>query len=105
MKKLILGVCVLFTLTSCSTVARHFRCKSMLNLSMGMTRLEVIEVMGSPRGIRAINETQYLMYSTCANKYGVYFIRLKNGVVDSYGEKGDFDSTKIPTSKTIIEIR
>ena len=27
---------------------------------------------------------------------GTYFVRLKNGVVESYGKVGDFDSTKTP---------
>ena len=33
-----------------------------------------------------------------------YFVRFKNGLVESYGKMGDFDSTKVPETKTTVDL-
>ncbi|MBK7689106.1 MAG: SHOCT domain-containing protein [Elusimicrobia bacterium] len=75
-------------------------------VQIGMTKGEVISVMGRPASISAKDGTEYLNYSLSETSdqafYGItraYFVRLINGIVDSYGRLGDFDSTQKPTVK------
>ncbi|MBK7207662.1 MAG: SHOCT domain-containing protein [Elusimicrobia bacterium] len=76
------------------------------SVQIGMTKGEVISVMGRPASISAKDGTEYLNYSLSETSdqafYGItraYFVRLINGIVDSYGRLGDFDSTQKPTVK------
>ena len=74
-------------------------------LSLGMTKQEVISVMGRPSSTASPGEGQeilrYNLSATDDDAYnGItneYFVRLINGKVDSYGRMGDFDSTKNPS--------
>jgi len=72
-------------------------------LSIGMTKAEVVKVMGRPTSTSAIGDVEYLTYRLSETSddafYGIttdYFVRLVNGRVDAYGRRGDFDSTKAP---------
>lgn len=65
----------------------------------GMTRDEVIAVMGEPASVSAEGDTELLNYriSETSNDayYGFttpYYVRLVNGRVDSYGKTGEPDS-------------
>jgi hypothetical protein len=88
-------------LASCATAPK------MNSLSVGMTKQQVIAAMGRPESVRADGGVEYLHYKLSESgdwvrgTWGVptrdYFVRLKNGVVDSYGKVGDFDSAKDPT--------
>ena len=78
----------------------------MNDLSIGMTKEDVVLVLGQPVSISAKDGTEYLNYRFSENSdqefYGLtepYFVRLINGKVDSYGKLGDFDSTQKPTIK------
>ena len=100
MKYLILVVTMIF-LASCTGTSYK-----MNDLSIGMTKEDVVLVLGKPVSISAKDETEYLNYQFSENSdqafYGLtvpYFVRLINGKVDSYGKLGDFDSTKKPTIK------
>ena len=78
------------------------------HVTLGMTKLEVIHAIGTPDSISAKGNTEYLMYLWGSPKELVgepreYFVRLKDGRVDSYGKKGDFDSTKEPTVNVNIQ--
>jgi hypothetical protein len=74
-------------------------------LSLGMNKTEVIRAMGPPDSTAAKGETEYLIYHLASPKALIvddnniprYFVRLRNGKVDAYGEKGDFDSSEDPT--------
>ena len=73
-------------------------------VQLGMTKAEVITVMGNPVSVSAKGETEYLNYALSETDdnafYGIttpYYVRLVNGKVDSYGRTGDFDSTQ-PTT-------
>ncbi len=75
-------------------------------VQIGMTKEEVIKVMGPPASTSAKGNTEYLNYSLSETDdqafYGItrpYYVRLINGRVDSYGRLGDFDSTQKPTIK------
>lgn len=71
---------------------------------IGMTKAEVIAVMGHPVSVSAKEETVYLNYKLSETSeeafHGLstpYYIRILNGRVDAFGRLGDFDSTKTPT--------
>jgi len=75
-------------------------------LNIGMTKDEVIKVMGKPVSISAKGGTEYLNYKLSETDDDAfrgwtspYYVRVINGKVDSYGRTGDFDSTKKPTVK------
>jgi len=78
---------------------------SMNLLSIGMTKQEVIKILGAPSSTAAPGEgVEYLRYkfpeakrAFVPRRYTEYFVRLKNGAVDQYGKMGDFDSTKDKT--------
>ncbi len=82
-------------------------CATAHNISavqIGMTKDEVIKVMGRPASMSVKRGTEYLNYSLSETDdqafYGItqpYYVRLINGRVDSYGRLGDFDSTQKPT--------
>ena len=83
--------------------------QKMNKLNLGMTKAEVIKVMGNPTSISAKGNTEYLNYrlkeTTDMYEWGtMYFIRIIDGKVDSYGRLGDFDSTKVPESKATIDL-
>lgn len=73
-------------------------------VQLGMTKEEVISVMGAPVSVSAKGETEYFNYALSENSdqafYGItkpYYVRLVDGKVDSFGRTGDFDSTQ-PTT-------
>ncbi len=86
----------------------------MNELSVGMTKGQVIEVLGQPRSISAKGNVEYLNYNLYApfdadrtadsGPYVPYFVRLIDGKVEAYGKRGDFDSTKPPETKTTIDL-
>lgn len=82
----------------------------MNEVSVGMTKHQVIENMGPPTSTSAQGSIEYLTYALYdtaeARRFGYftpYFVRLIDGKVESYGRRGDFDSTKTPTQKLEIE--
>jgi len=95
---------------------------SNLNLvSLGMNKIQVQDILGNPDTTSAQAPYEYFMYSLsddftandvgkcavgavltlgvgaflCGNEED-YFVRFENGVVESYGRVGDFDSTQVP---------
>ena len=82
-----------------------------------MTEGETIGFLGSPdRALTAKEEVEFLIYQANDvdyDKYGnltnikkgkIYFVRLKNHKVESYGELGNFDSTWVPETKETIDL-
>jgi hypothetical protein len=74
------------------------------SVRLGMTKQEVITVMGTPESVSAQGRTEYLNYALSETDddalSGItrpYYVRLVDGRVESYGRTGDFDSTKTPT--------
>ena len=70
----------------------------MTELSMGMSKSEVIKLMGKPDSVSASSGVEYLTYtlrtetSFTRNTFGYqgqYYVRLVNGRVDSYGKVSD----------------
>jgi outer membrane protein assembly factor BamE (lipoprotein component of BamABCDE complex) len=102
-------VCLAALVAGCTTSS-----ETMAELSVGMTKSEVIKLMGKPDSVSAQNGVEYLTYtlrtetSFTKNTWGYqgqYFVRVINGRVDSYGKVGDFDSTKDPTINVNIRNR
>lgn len=95
MKKLLV-VLLCLGLCGCATAKK-------LNLiSIGMSKGDVIKVMGKPTTSSAIEGTEYLNYQLSQSaiefeQVEPYYVCIKDGKVFSYGRKGDFDSTKDPT--------
>lgn len=79
--------------------------KRMNRISVGMTKQEVFSVIGSPSSTASPGDGVEIFRYHLFPKGGhdlyrvtrVYFVRMLDGKVESYGEMGDFDSTKDPT--------
>jgi outer membrane protein assembly factor BamE (lipoprotein component of BamABCDE complex) len=82
----------------------------MNDIEIGMTKQQVIEILGQPSNTSAINNTMYLNYRLHewnhpeGQERTAYFVRFIDGKVESYGKMGDFDSAKVPESKTTIDL-
>ena len=69
-----------------------------------MTKAQVIEAIGSPKSVSSDGSVEYMNYRF-ATSFGDldgsdtadYFVRIRNGKVDAYGQKGDFGTTQNPT--------
>lgn len=94
-------------------------------MSIGMSKPEVVELLGQPKETKAASGVEYMMYELrdapgaatqtgcgvagvytiglayafegCQYEDELYFVRLIEGNVEAYGRQGDFDSTKDPT--------
>ena len=92
-------------LASVMVIAGCATAHKMNRLSLGMTKQEVISVMGRPTSTASPGKGQEILrYNLSATAddayYGItdeYYVRLINGIVNSYGRMGDFDSAKDPT--------
>lgn len=98
MRNLLCAVLIGFFVTACATAGK------ISGVRLGMTKQEVIAVMGQPASVSAQGRSEYLNYSLSETDdqafYGItrpYYVRLIDGRVESYGRTGDFDSTKTPT--------
>ena len=67
--------------------------KKMNRLNLGMTKKEVVEVIGEPTSTSARRNTEYLNYHLTTGVFytTVYYVRLLNGKVVDYGTAGDFN--------------
>lgn len=102
-KILVLLLC--FGLIGCATAA-----SKMNNLSLGMTKPEVIKAMGSPFSTKASEGVEILEYrllpcgaSEVCNAEQ-YWVTLKSGKVTQYGKAGDFGSA-MPTDRREYDIK
>ena len=103
-RNLVLALVLPLIFTSCATAHK------MNNVSLGMTKQEVIGVLGQPESIGAKGNIEFFNYRltektvSISTKSVPYFVRLVNGKVDAYGRWGDFDSTKDPKQKIDLSI-
>ena len=86
----------------------------MNNVSVGMSKREVIDALGSPGSTAAEGNggAEYLTYYLYATGNDAiykmatpYFVKIVDGRVVSFGRAGDFDSTKDPTYNLNIKNR
>ena len=131
MKYLIKSIVVAVALTGVVTLAG---CASTTNktnaLSLGMSKAEVVSVMGEPANTRAAKGIEYMIYDlkesagvghavgcvgasvvtfgigavACKRGRIPYFVALQDGKVSAYGKVGDFDSTKDPAVDIDLDI-
>ncbi|SRR6266498_5939354 len=92
---------IVLVLTSCATSAKRLN-----SLSVGMSKAEVLRIMGAPESTRATSGTEILVYTLkertalpgeAIGPFGInekYFVKLVDGKVQSYGRIGDSDSIK-----------
>jgi len=73
--------------------AGSYSFKKMNQLKIDMTKQEVIEVLGTPNSTSATRNVEYLKYLINKGIFDTaeYYVRLEDGKVESYGEKGDFN--------------
>jgi hypothetical protein len=78
-----------------------------------MSKAEVVSILGEPFTQKAQGGVTYLIYrdynhplaSSNSNYNPQHFVRIINGKVESFGDNGDFDSTKDPTLNLNIRNR
>ncbi len=104
-QKLLVSLFIFLLVAGCATAQKMDR------LSIGMTQDQVVAAMGRPASTAADGGIVFLLYrlsETDIEAYrgieGRYYVRLRDGRVDSWGRVGDFDTTKDPTSKKIIDL-
>jgi len=80
--------------------------RNFYSLVVGLPEAAAVEILGEPHTVSANKNTKFLLYKVDLNKYQyrVDYVRIENGMVESFGEKGDFDTTKDPTSNININI-
>jgi hypothetical protein len=63
------------------------------NLKLGMTKQDVIETIGTPNSTSASGNLEYLKYRINTGVFysDDYYVRLLDGKVEAYGQKGDFN--------------
>ena len=83
----------------------------MNSINLGMTKQEVVKTLGRPVSTSAQNGIEYLNYRFSETSdddfygnYTPYYVRIIDGKVESYGKLGDFDSTKVPETKTTVDL-
>lgn len=104
MKTVPLKIVLFATLMLCGCVSRSDKIS---DVRIGMSKEEVLKVMGSPKSTSAQDRAEYLVYFLFeqvspigSGGYWRYYVRLVDGKVESFGRFGDFDSTKPPTIRT-----
>jgi hypothetical protein len=65
----------------------------MNNLKLGMTKQDVIQTIGTPDITSASGHVEYLKYQRIAGVFETdeYYVRLLDGKVDAFGQRGDFN--------------
>jgi len=81
-------------------------------ISTGMTKAEVVSVMGQPDSTAAKDGVEYMNYRLATSALDFdgsdtsdYFVRFVNGRVDAFGHKGDFDTAGEPIKRVEIKIK
>ena len=84
---------VLVVFVGCATASKTN------GLRLGMTRAQVLAVMGQPASTAADNDVEVLRYKLSATGHDAfhhrteeYFVRLVSGKVERFGKAGDWES-------------
>ena len=91
-----LGVTIAIALITGCTLGEKQMSTNMNNVSLGMTKQEVIKAMGQPHSVNANSGVEFLIYQLCDEKtplfadgkcmrWNNYHVKLIGGKVDSYG--------------------
>jgi hypothetical protein len=108
--KTVVAVAVAVALCGCASTSHK-----MNSVNVGMTKAEVIAVLGPPASTSAREGVEYMIYKLrdhveldplkAPYTKQDYFVRLCSGKVDAFGKVGDFDSTQIPESKHTFDVK
>jgi len=100
--KSLIGIAIVSVLLS-GCVAKAGRTSG---VQYGMSKQEVVAVMGAPASVSTHGNSQYLNYSVCDTDNqtlsGImhpYIVRLIDGRVESYGTTGDVGSPQTPMGR------
>src|SRR5262245_1265586 len=83
-------------------------------VSGGMTKADVIDKLGPPDHVAAQGRVEYLEYDAYDDSgwdwkgqrnQRTLYVRIVDGVVESYGKKGDFGTTRDPTVNVNVNER
>jgi len=85
MKKLIVLLGLVVIVTSCTSVGER-----MSNIRPGMTKPEVIRILGKPTSVGGVSGVEVLHYTYYPDllgwsRHSYYFARIVDGKVESYG--------------------
>jgi len=100
-----------FVVLACLLLVGCLAPVDMSKVELGMTKDEVIRVLGTPYDYKAQGSTTYLIYKASGTytpsyvEYYARYVKLVDGKVESFGRIGDFDSTKDPTLNLNIKNR
>jgi hypothetical protein len=101
--KLLMGIAIVSVLLS-GCVGKAGRTSV---VHYGMSKQDVIAVMGSPVSVSTHGSSQYLNYAVCDTDNqtlsGImrpYVVRLIDGRVEAYGTSGDVGSPQMPTARS-----
>ena len=100
MKRLAILI-ILILLLGCATTPK------INDVKLGMTKKEVVEVMGTPASTSAQGNTMYLNYSLYDPHTGyrkLFYVKLVDDKVDSYGHREDSASAKTSGKKPTINL-
>lgn len=93
---------ILLTLVGCATSHK------INNISLGMTKQQVIGTLGTPVSTSATAGVEYLNYRFSETDdhafHGVttpYYVQIVDGKVIAYGRSGDF---KVPETKSTVDV-
>lgn len=100
--------CIVVALVLVAAGCMSFMRPDLSAVSLGMTKADVIRQLGRPTTVAANGNVEYLSYEWDRIGDGPYggawaYVRLVDGRVDSYGEKGDFGTTKDPTVNVNVD--
>lgn len=102
--RLVIVLTAACVLTACATAGKINR------LSLGMSKPEVMAVMGTPTSTSAQKNVEYLTYQLSetddmafAGVTRPYWVRLIDGKVEMFGRAGDFGSAERPVTR--IEVK
>ena len=64
------------------------------HLAIGMTKAEVIDIMGDPSYTSGASDVEILSYNLTSNSFftDTYYVRIKQGKVERFGRQGGYGS-------------
>ena len=130
MKSIIIAAIIIATAGLAGCVSTEHKIN---NISLGIDKQQVIEILGTPANTRAAEGIEYMIYELkaatdvgectaatlltlgfasaveCGRDKVEYFVRIEQGRVTAYGQIGDFGSTELPEAtininKTVKEV-
>jgi hypothetical protein len=103
MRMIVIAIIAVF-LFGCATAHKTNR------INVGMSKQEAINIMGKPVNVSAKEGVEYLNYQLAETAsddwngtYTPYFVRIKDGKVDSFGKLDDFNSIYYPDMRIKTE--